>query len=367
MKRQLVGERACAAEVFAVEGRTLVGCGQELLVLEAGQLRSEPALARGLKLNVNSLGGRQLVSVAGRWPDSLWAATGEVSGGGNSHQLNFFRFRKHHWAKVGASVELGGAEGRVIFPWTADGLGALAARAFEPTRVFTFSTKPAAVPRLAKAVQSPAEREQYRCENMLIYPETWARLGPGDVMVFSGQLCGVPETGEHERRLGVERLRVGQAAGEVTLLPVPDDAPANTHWTVVASAALSQTEVLVAASGTPLEPSPSTPARSFMQLVRWDGANWRTKPSPLQITGLWALGDRFAATDEQGVLWLGHEAQWTAVDWAADEPSADAWSKGRITQLVADEGAWWLVRQEELPQGVFRSRLYRLDLALTPE
>jgi hypothetical protein len=368
VKRRLVAERLCAAEVFAVEARTFVACGKELLFLEAGQLRSEPALTRGLELNVNSLGGRQLASVAGRWPDALWAATGEASGGGNSGRLNFFRFRKDRWVKAGASVELGGAEGRAIFPWTVDGLGALAARPFGATRFITFSAKPVANPRLTNAVQSQAEREQYRCESALIYPETWARLAPGDVMIFSGQLCGVAENEEDERRLGLERLRVGQATGEVTLLPVPDHAPASTHWAVIASAALSPAQVLVAANGTLTEPSPSTRARSFVHLVRWDGASWQAEPSPLrEITGLWALGDRFAATDEQGVLWLEHDAKWTAVDWLTDEPTSDAWSKGRITQLLAADGAWWLVRQAEVPPGATTSRVYRLDVPLSSE
>lgn len=365
LKRRLIAERACEAEVFAVEGRTFVTCGQELLVLEAGQLRSEPTLTRGLELNVNPLGGRRLVSVAGRWPDALWAATGEVSGGGNSHQLNFFRFRKDRWAKVHASVELGGAEGRAIFPWTADGLAAIAARAFESTRFIAFSAKPVALPRLTKAMQSQAEREQYLCVNAMIYPETWARLGHGDVMIFSGQLCGVAGKGEHERWLGVERLRVGRATGELTLLPVPDDAPASMHWTVIASAALSPAQVLVVVSGIPTEHSPSTPARGFVQFVRWDGASWRAERSPLgEITGLWALDDRFAATDEQGALWLEQEAQWSAVDWVTDEPSSDVWSSGRISQLLAADGAWWLVRQQEPRPGATSSRLYRLSVPL---
>jgi hypothetical protein len=363
VERRLVSERECQAEVFAVEARTFVACRNELLVLEAGQLRSEPALAAGLELNVNALGGRQLVSIAGRWPDALWAATGEVSGGGNSGKLSFFRFRKDRWAKVGASVELGGALGQVIFPWTDDGLGAIAPRPFEPTRFLAFSAKPVAAPRLAKAVQSPAERAQYRCESRMIYPERWARLGPGDVMVFSGQLCGVPEKAEHTRWLGVERLRAGHATSEVTLLPVPDEAPATTHWEVVASAALSPARVLVAANGIETEPPPSTRARRFTLLARWDGASWRTEGSPLEsFTGLWALADRFAATDERGALWLEHEAQWAAVDWLTDELSSDAWTRGKISQLIAADGAWWLVHQTELRPGVTSSRLYRLEL-----
>jgi hypothetical protein len=149
---------------------------------------------------------------------------------------------------------------------------------------------------------------------------------------------------------------------------VPDDAPASTHWTVIASAALSAAEVLVVVSGIPTERSPSTPARGFVQLIRWDGASWRAERSPLgEITGLWALGDRFAATDEQGALWLEHEAQWSSVDWATDEPSSDAWSKGRINQLLAADAAWWLVRQEELPRGATTSRLHRLDVPLPSE
>jgi hypothetical protein len=264
---------------------------------------------------------------------------------------------------AGGNVELGGAEGRVVFPWTDDGLGVIAARAFEATRFFTFAGRAAAAPRLSKAVQRKDEREQYPCKNQLIYPEAWARLGSGDVMVFSGQLCGVPGKADHARSLGVERLRVGHVTGEVALLPVPDEAPASTLWSVVASAAISPTRVLVALDGSETEPPHDTQPRRFTHLARWDGATWRTERSPLAtIAGLWALYDRFAATDSEGGLWLEQPTEWLAVEWITDDPSSEPWSRGAISQVAAADGALWLVHEAEVEPGAVVSRVYRLEL-----
>jgi hypothetical protein len=125
--------------------------------------------------------------------------------------------------------------------------------------------------------------------------------------------------------------------------------------------------VLVAALGIDGPAAPGAPGRRFTQLSRWDGASWRTELSPFtEITGLWALGDRFAITDEQGALWLEREAQWWPVDFRTDEPSAEAWSRGRIAELVAADGIWLLLHRQELQLGVVTSRLYRLDVPWAP-
>lgn len=364
-KRELVDELRCEAEMFRVGARSLLACGEDILVLEGAQLRLDATLSAGLGLVVNDLGGRRIAYMAGEFPDAAWAETLEVSGGGNAHTLRFFRWRKDRWVATGKSAELGGAEERVAFAWTADGMGVLAAKAFESTRFFAFSGKPAIAPSLTSAKQSKAAQEQYPCRSVMIAPQHAVQLAPGDVMVLSGQMCAIPGSPNEDTRMGVERLRVGQKQGEVTALPMPSDLPAGVIWNVDGAAALSSNEVLVAARGFD-SPSGDQPTKHFSYLARFDGNAWHLESAPFQrVTGLWALGGSFAAFDDKATLWLRRSSGWLPVEWAPSTtpaPAEDAWARAPITQIIEADGASWLVQQSEPERGVTVSRVYRLTL-----
>lgn len=364
-KRELIDELRCSAEMFRVGARSLFACGQDVLVPEGAQLRRDATLSAGLGLDASEWGGRRIAFLAGEFPNAAWAETMEVSGGGNSNTLRFFRWQKDRWVATGKSAELGGAEGRVVFAWTVDGMGALAGRAFESTRFFAFSGKPATVPALTPAKQSKAAQESYRCRSVMIAPQHAVQLAPGDVMVLSGQMCAIPGSPNDDNRMGVERLRVGHKQGEVTALPLPADLPAGVIWNVDAAAALSSTEVLVAASGFD-SPSGDQPTKHFSYLARFDGNAWHLESAPFQrVTGLWAVSGTFAAFDDKSTLWLRRGGGWLPVEWApsvAPAPADDAWARAPITQIIEADGAWWLVQQCEPQPGATTSRVYRFTL-----
>lgn len=353
----LVAERACDLRLFALTGRTVAWCGKDLLVVDAnGALVNEPALAAGLSLDAPGISPPQLVAMAGQWPDAAWAATTEVSGNGNSSTLRFFRWRKNRWVVSGKSAELGGPLSGVVFPWQTDGIAALAPTPFGPTRVL--ATAPA-MPALTPAVQSRADRDSYPCKHALIAPEAWAALSPGDVMVFAGQLCGVPSAPNgaevQARHLGVERLRAGAKQGEVTLLPVPSDVPSDVFWNVDAAAALSTTDVLVAANG----------SGGRFYLAHYDGQGWRQESAPFTtLRGLWAQAGTYWATDSFGTSWVRRGERWLSVEWRApvSRDAAEGPRREEVAQLMdVSPGTTWLVRREERDHEV-TSRVFRVQL-----
>ncbi len=355
-------ELACDAQVFALGSHRFVACGAELsLVEEAHAPAKNTLLARGLRLDAPGIAPPRIVAMAGRWPDAAWAATTEVSGNGNSSKLRFFRWRKERWVASGNSVELGGAMSGVVFPWR-EGMVALAPTAFGPTRVLTVGERSTTVPALSLAVQSTADRDSYPCQHALIAPEAFIELSSGDVMVFAGQLCGVPTTGREgelqARHLGVERLRFGEKSGQITLLPLPTGSPADAIWNVDGAAALSATDVLVAARG----------SGGYFSLARWNGQDWRQEPAPFAtLSGLWAQAGAFWATDSFGTTWTRRSERWLRVDWRAPaaQSARDADEgprRNEVSQIIAiDAKTTWLVRREERGPNV-TSRIYRLRI-----
>lgn len=355
----LVTELACDAQLFAMRGRTVVWCGKSLLVVDQhGSLVDAPKLTMGLGVDAPGVSPPQLVAMAGQWPDAAWAAITEVSGNGNSSTLRFFRWQKERWVAASKGVEAGGPFTWVVFPWQR-GMAALAPTPFGPTRVV--STGPSAVPALTLAVQSKADRDSYYCKHALIAPEASVELAPGDVMVFAGQLCGVPTAPNgsdvQARHLGIERLRAGQKQGEITLFPVPQDLPAEVFWNVDGAAALSATDALVAANGT----------GGHFYLGRWDGQSFRRESPPFTtLTGLWAQAGAYWVTDSFGGSWLGRGGRWLPIEWRAPvaRDAAEGPRREAVSQIIAlDAETTWLVRREERGAEV-SSRIYRVKLEL---
>lgn len=353
----LVAERRCELRLFVLKGRTIAWCAKDLLVVdESGSLVDEPTLAAGLGLDAPGISPPQHVAMAGRWPDAAWAATTEVSGNGNSSRLRFFRWRKARWVPSATAAELGGPMSWVVFPWQTDGMAALAPTPFGPTRVLSAA---AALPALTPAVQSKADRESYPCKHALIAPEAWVELSPGDVMVFAGQLCGVPTAPNGDavqaRHLGVERLRAGAKQGEITLLPVPSGLPADVFWNVDGAAALSATDAYVAAGGT----------GGHFYLAHYDGEGWQQESAPFTtLSGLWAQAKAYWATDSLGTSWLRQDGRWLSIDWRAPiaRDAAEGPRHEVVSQIIAlDEETTWLVRREERGHEV-TSRIYRVKL-----
>ena len=362
-----LSELACDARIFILAGRTFVSCGPALLFLdEAHSLRRDAALAAGLGLDAAGVFPPQLVGMAGQWPNAAWAAIGEEAGN-NSVRIRFFRWRRDRWVSSGSGVEVGVPMQWVVFPWQESGIAALAPTPYGPTRVLSSSGKPGAVPALTPAVQTKAERSSYPCKHALISPEAWAELAPGDVMVFSGQLCGVSPKNNADvrqmRGMGLERLRAGQKQGALTLLPLPSDAPVDMRWNVTAAAALSASEACVAATGFGSQLAPDEPRRGY--LAHWNGQDWQQEVAPFTlVTSLWAQAGAFWALDQDGALWTRHSGRWSLIQWktlgaaSAAEPAR----REQISQLVAiDADTIWLVRREERRPEV-TSRIYRLRL-----
>jgi hypothetical protein len=318
-----------------------------------------PQLAAGLGLGAPGVSPPQLVAMAGTWPESAWAATTEVSGNGNSSRLRFFRWQRARWAATGSGAELGGAMSGVVFPWSPNGLVALAPTPFGPTRVLAVGEGAASVPALSPALQSKEDRDSYYCKHALIAPEAWLELSPGDVMVLAGQLCGVPTApngaSEQARHLGFERLRAGRKQGEIALLPAPSGLPADTFWNVDAAAARSATDAYVAASGT----------GGHFYLAHYDGEQWRQQSAPFTtLRGLWAQGGAYWATDSFGTSWIRREGEWLSITWHAPvkRDASEGPRREEVSQIVAiDAQTTWLVQREERGAEV-TSRVYRMQL-----
>ena len=368
----LLGELRCDAALFPLAGRTFVACGRALMVLdEAGVLRSEAPLSAGLELDTAELARTELIAMAGQWPAAVWAVTGQALSERNATKLRFLRWRKDHWASVGASVEQGMAEARVVFPWREDGLAAVIANAFKPTRSLVFAAKPAALPALTLAVQSKHERAEYPCQHAMIAPEAWAELSSGDVMVFSGRLCGVPSSGASAEgsSFGLERLQMGEKHGQVSAVPAPRNTPRDMSWNVVGAAALSPDDVLVATTGIDNQRAPDEPFQRYAYFAHWDGNDWRQKQSPFAISaGLWAVAGAFWATDQQGALWSRRGERWSPVEWKGSAPPAATPGvssvRGQISQFVSDAaGRLWLMHRAEQPGADTISRIYRVRIA----
>lgn len=362
-----LSELACDARIFILTGRTFVSCGPALLFLdEAHSLRRDAALAAGLGVDAAGVFPPRLVGMAGQWPNAAWAAIAEEAGN-NSVRLRFFRWRRDRWVASGSGVEVGVPMEWVVFPWQESGIAALAPTPYGPTRVLASSGKPGAVPALTPAVQTKAERGSYPCKHALVLPEAWAELAPGDVMVFSGQLCSV-STKNHADvgqmwGMGLERLRAGQKQGALTLLPLPSDAPVDMSWNVTGAAALSPSDACVAATGFGSQIAPDEPRRGY--LAHWNGQDWQQEVAPFtMLTGLWAQAGAFWALDQQGALWTRRRGRWSLIQWKKPRaPSvAEPAHSEQISQLVAiDAENIWLVRREERGPEV-TSRIYRLLL-----
>jgi hypothetical protein len=277
-----------------------------------------------------------------------------MAGNGNSTELRFYRWQTNRWARWGKSVELGGPMSWVVFPWKEDGLAALAPSPFGPTRALVLAPRPGALPALTEAVQSAAERESYACQHAMLAPEAWVELSPGDVMVFSGQLCGVGGGDSGSHSLGLERLRAGQKLGELSVLPVPNDLPPDVSWNVVGAAALGPSDALVAAH--------DSAGRSY--LAHWDGESWQRETPPFEaLNGLWALAGVFWAVDDQGESWTRRGERFIPVAWASSTPRelVAPSRSAAITQVLTVGAVTWLVQREERGAEV-TSRLYEVRL-----
>jgi hypothetical protein len=211
-------------------------------------------------------------------------------------------------------------------------------------------------------VQSKGDRESYPCQHALIAPETAVELTPGDVMIFAGQLCGVPSAPNaseaQARHLGVERLRAGQKQGEISLLPLPPGLPPQVFWNVDAAAALSATDALVAASGT----------GGHFYLARWDGQGFSQQVTPFKtLSGLWAQAGAYWATDAFGGAWLWRRGEWLPIEWRAPvaQDAAAGSRREEVSQLIAiDAETTWLVKrfEPEARDQQVSSRVYRVRL-----
>jgi len=353
--RELVQEVACDAKVFPLGDRTLVACGPELGMLSQGQaFAAEPQLGRGLELGATGIFPPQVLAVVGTFPAAAFAAT--LAPESNGILLRFFRWRRDRWLPLGAGRPLGTPEGFLVFPWRRDGLAAITAQAFGPTRFLAMNATPSQSPTPSSAVQSADERARYPCQQALIAPEAWLELSPGDVLAISGQLCGVPNpegAPVPERRLGIERFRSGAAHGELTLLPVPDGVPADVSWNIDGAAALAPNDAFVLGHGT----DSASPAHEQSYAARFDGAVWRIEQTPFgRANGLWAAAGAYWVSDQGGTLWLRRAGGWARVVW-----SGAASPRAELTQLVDVAWGTLLVLREELA-GATRSRLYRVQL-----
>jgi hypothetical protein len=354
---RLVAKLDCDAHVFAVSEQRFVGCGTDLIpVADDGSLKPGVTVSRGLRLDAPGLASPRVVEMAGKWPDVAWAATSEVSGNGNSRYLRLFRWKRDRWVATGQGAELAGPLNEVVFPWQGDGMVALVPAPFGPTRSLAVAEGTPAVPALTRATQSRADHESYPCTHSLIAPETSVELAPGDVMVFAGQLCGVPSAPNGDaiqaRNLGVERLRSGQKRGELMLIPVPDDVPADAVWHVDGAAALSPTDALIAASS----------SAGHFSLTRWDGESWSSIAAPFSsVSGMWAQAGTFWVTESKGNAWLRRSDRWSRIEWQADE-EPDGPQGDELTQIIGmGAGRTWVVRRSERG-GQTTSHIYQVEL-----
>jgi len=366
--RQLVTELPCDARFFVVGTRTFVACDQHLFFVdERGIIVDDTVHAAGLGLDSSDWWSPRIVSMAGQWPRAAWAVTQQAAEGGNAIDLKFFRWHKDRWVAVTKAIQLGSPFPFVVFPWGGTGLVALAPAPFEATRLLAFGAETTPVPPLTKAIQTQQQADEYPCKTAILAPEAWTELASHDILVFSGQLCGVP--GGAERAFGVERLRGGQQGGELTLFPLPAEVPRAVLWHDVVAAARAPTDALVAASGIEERAGPDGPPRQFQYLAHWDGVAWHPEPASLgKLTALWAEAGAYWAIDSAGATWLRRGARWFLVEWRELPPSSaadTAWTQAQIVQLRTDAaGTLWLVRSEERPQGSYASRVYRLRFEL---
>ena len=304
------------------------------LVLQGDDVTRDPLLQRGLPAPTELFA---VDAVAGRWPDSLWLSSTHPSG--RSGFSNLWQWDGKRWLKKQHTDEA-----RFIVamqPWTGGRMLAVQQHGlmFEASfRVLSGDAR-VALPRFTKAKANP---DFSFCITQLRV-EAFAALPSGHVFT-AGQRC-TSEGGMVEP--AVERWAPGEQQSTLEPLPgttVPDEAGL-ASWTVTGMAALSPTDVYVAAEKETRAGGKSTYTPYF---AHFDGKAWRVlpPPTPSGVHGLWPQSDgTLFALDRQEQLWSRTSGgSWSRLSLPAELVALGGKAEVRSFWPRAPGDAWAVVR-----------------------
>ena len=311
------------AYLHVLPGKTFLSCGQELLVVERNEVRSDPSYQLGIEREQPSWLW-WITDMAGMWPDAVWLGTNRSTTAAAEGWL--YHWSDQRWVEAtdaGRNVQLS-----ALLPWTDRSVLALV----EPANAFGARFMPLGKG-LSKAPSFTAPKVPHEYCRSRLRAEAEAVVAPGEIMVAGGQVCDVVIV--HGQKdlvhsgIGVERFTADSPHGQLVLLDDLPEIRSNATWEVTALVTVTPSEVLLAAH------SVIDAARTVGYLARWDGINFRTEPMPLPggINKLWVEGPEVLwATDLQGRLWHGHTEGWQLAPWQPPDPAdteiTRVWERG---------------------------------------
>jgi hypothetical protein len=275
------GDRAFLASQAGIE-----------LAITGDEVVQDPLLQRGLPDLTEMF---TVDGVAGRWPDSLWLSTTHPSGRTGFSSL--WQWDGKKWLKKQSTVE-----SHIVVamqPWVGGRMLAVeqASMMFDASFLVLSGDRKITVPQFSKAKTT----DDFSFCTTQLRVEAFAALPSGHLFA-AGQRCD-PRTEALDP--AVERWAPGQKQSVLDVLPATRESgdPGQAGWSVTALAAVSASEVYLAA-----EKDVWSEQQKQHQLTeyfaRFDGSTWQSQPVPIPggVHGLWAQLD--------GVLWaLGPEQQ----------------------------------------------------------
>jgi len=344
---ELQRELACdEAYLHVLAEKTFLTCGQELMLIEGGEIVVDASYQRGIEREEPAFLW-QIAGIAGSWPGAAWLATNRSTE--SAARGYVYRWSGRGWEQVKAAKP--DEPLTALLPWTDQHALALV----EPAGGFGARFIPLGKPSFEAPRFNAPKLSHEHCRSR-IRSEVATAVAPGEVMVAGGQVCDVVSASGQKDTvhfgLGVERFTAGEPQGRLMLLDDLPELPPGAVWEVTALVPVAPGEVLLAARSV----VDATHTRSY--LARWDGTTFRSIPLPIAggIRRLWVeSAETLWATDLEGQLWRGHAESWQRIAWLPPEP--------RDTEITrvwvpSPTDVWVLTRRlSQSKSAVFHGRL----------
>ena len=320
----LVRELDCGeAHLHLLPPKAFLSCGQELMLIEGDELRTDPSYQRGIEPEQPSFLW-EIVAMAGQWPDAIWLARNRSTE--SAAQGRIHRWTGQRWERVADAMR--DEPVSTVLPWTNQRAVAL----LQPPLGFGARLMPLGKPSF-RAPRFTAPRLAHAHCRSRLRAEVQAALASGDLLFAGGQVCDVVSNhGDNDTTyagLGVEHFTPDRAQSELLLLDELPAVPPHAVWQATALAAIGPDSALLAAQ------SVIDQTHTVGYLARWDGKSFHALPQPFPglVQRIWAESpDVLWATDTQGRLWQGRGASFRRIAWEPPNPTdteiTELWARG---------------------------------------
>jgi hypothetical protein len=319
----VIGELRVDLQLFGAGERGFLLSQQGVeLELVGDEVVQDPLLKRGIPIEYGMI---SVEAIAGRWPDALWLSTTEPSGRSGFSTV---------WSWDGKSWKRGEhtSEGHFIVgvkPWLGGRMLALdqASMMFDASFRVLSGDRKVTLPKFAKV---PTSSDFSYCMTEMKV-DAWTTLPAGDVIAL-GQRC---DPSLESPQLAVKRWAPGAQQGSLDPLPDVEEAPgADVNWAVTGLAALSPTDIFVAAVKSKWVGAAH--AQDSNYFAHFDGKSWLSLPTPIPdgVSNLWVENDGLLfAENAKHELWVRSiQGAWTRVVWPAELQGtpevASLWPRG---------------------------------------